>query len=228
MANLRDMEDLKAFSAVRAKDVSRKILKRYANSCKFLFFSLEISMFRNFTASNLGVLTTAKSSVARTIREELLHLYPDFSDFDSILPKKANLQITKGRGELNHVQFLSVDGLILFFKDRDGPWLPTLTAAKKYPALMPIVQVDKGATDFVLRGANVMAPGLVSAGGSLPAGLAKDRPVQIFIEGQSDSAAAVGVLLMSSDEIILTRKGTAITNVHYRDDGLSKLSQAVV
>ena len=156
-------------------------------------------MFKHFTSANLGNQTQAKSSVARTIREELCALYPDF-EMELLVAKKANIQITKGRGEMNHVQFLGVDGLILFFKDRDAPWLPTLPTVTKFPALMPKLQVDKGATDFVLRGANIMAPGLLTAGGSVAEGLAKDRAVQVWIEGQT-SPAAIGTLLMSSDDM---------------------------
>jgi PUA domain protein len=156
-------------------------------------------MFKNFTEANVGTQTQAKSSVARQIRDSLVDLYPGF-DIDLIFPKKANLQITKGKGELNYIKFLGTDGLIMFFQDRDGPWLPTLPTVKKFPALMPKMQVDKGATDFLLRGANIMAPGLTSPGGVVLPGVEKDRAVQIFIEGQNDPSA-IGVMLMSSDEM---------------------------
>ena len=158
--------------------------------------------------------------------EQLQSLYPGFN-FEEVFPKKVVIQITKGRGEWNHISFLGMDGLIMFFQDRDGPWLPTLTTVKKYPTLMPIMQVDVGATDFLLRGAKVMAPGLTSAGGKIFPGLPVGRPVQIYIQGQSEPSA-IGVMLMSSDEVIESKKGLAIDNVHFRDDGLFKLSQSVI
>jgi len=156
-------------------------------------------MFKNFTEANVGTQTQAKSSVARQIRDSLQGLYPGF-DLDLIFPKKVNFQITKGKGELNYIKFLGTDGLIMFFQDRDGPWLPTLTTVKRFPALMPKMQVDTGATDFLLRGANVMAPGLTSPGGIVFPGLEKGRAVQIYIEGQNEPSA-IGVMLMSSDEM---------------------------
>ena len=183
-------------------------------------------MFKNFTTSNVGTQTQAKSSVARAIREDMAALYPEF-DMEELLPKKANIQITKGKGEMNHIQFLGTDGVILFFKERDSPWLPTLATVTKFPSLMPKMQVDKGATDFVLRGANVMAPGLCTPGGVVAPGLAKDRAVQLWIEGL-EGPQAIGTLLMSSDEILETKKGLAITNVHYKDDGLYKIAHSAV
>ena len=161
--------------------------------------SISGKMFKNFTDANVGTQTQAKSSVARQIKDSLQALYPGF-DFEQIFPKKANLQMTKGKGELNYIHFLGTDGLIMFFQDRDGPWLPTLTTVKKFPSLMPKMQVDTGATDFLLRGAKVMAPGLTSPGGMVTPGVEKDRAVQIFIEGQKEPSA-IGVMLMSADEM---------------------------
>lgn len=42
---------------------------------------------------------------------------------------------------------------------------------------MKQVRADKGAIPFVLSGANVMCPGLTSAGGDLPEGLEAGTPV---------------------------------------------------
>jgi hypothetical protein len=45
------------------------------------------------------------------------------------------------------------------------------------PSIMVTVQADKGAIPFLLKGADCMAPGLTSAGGMLPDGLAENTPV---------------------------------------------------
>lgn len=42
------------------------------------------------------------------------------------------------------------------------------------PEFMPRVQVDRGAIKYVLSGANIMIPGLTSAGGYLPDELESD------------------------------------------------------
>jgi PUA domain protein len=68
------------------------------------------------------------------------------------------------------------------------------------PDLMPKVQVDKGAIKFVLNGAEIMCPGLISKGGVLPAGLDKGIAVAVYAEGKRH-ALAIGVMAMSSDEM---------------------------
>ena len=93
-----------------------------------------------------------------------------------------------------HIEILTVNGELLFFRQRDGPFYPTLrllhkckilmptalwlcfefllTVIKKYfpsvdPFILPHQQVDKGAIKFVLSGANIMCPGLTSPGARL-------------------------------------------------------------
>lgn len=88
------------------------------------------------------------------------------------------------------------------------------------PALLPWIQVDRGAIKFLLSGANVMSPGLTSAGGHLPDAsngekpLAKGTPVAIRSQGKQHEVS-VGVLLLGTDEIKTQGKGNAVDNVHY-------------
>ena len=86
--------------------------------------------------------------------------------------------------------------------------------------MLPVVQVDRGAIKFVLKGADIMAPGLTSAGGSLgEVPLAADAYVAIKAEGKNQ-ILAIGRMVMSSDDIKKVNKGTAIMNLHFLNDGL--------
>lgn len=83
-------------------------------------------------------------------------------------------------------------GELLFFRQREGPWMPTLRLLHKCtpqfyshycnnfphshiiidifikdPFFLPLEQVDKGAIRFVLSGANIMCPGLTSKGAKM-------------------------------------------------------------
>jgi PUA domain protein len=89
---------------------------------------------------------------------------------------------------------------------------------------MPKMQVDQGAIKFVLRGANIMAPGLTSAGGCIAEGLEKGAPVQITAEG-CVHACAVGILNMTSEELQAKPTGQAIESHHSLGDGLWKLER---
>ncbi|RLN92458.1 hypothetical protein BBJ28_00002897 [Nothophytophthora sp. Chile5] len=77
----------------------------------------------------------------------------------------------------NHIQLVLHDGEPVFFNQRDGPFMPTLKLLHKVPHVMKHVRADKGAIPFVLSGANVMCPGLTSAGGDMPESLAVGTPV---------------------------------------------------
>ena len=92
------------------------------------------------------------------------------------------------------------------------------------PSMMPKMQVDQGAIKFVLRGANIMAPGLTSAGGKVEPGIEKSAPVQITAEG-CVHACAIGITSMSSTELEAKPTGQAIENVHSLGDGLWKLEK---
>lgn len=90
------------------------------------------------------------------------------------------------------------------------------------PHIMKQVRADKGAIPFVLSGANVMCPGLTSAGGDMPEELPAGTPVvrgvsncrilsamltelnrylqAIMAEGK-ELAMAIGILTLSTEDM---------------------------
>lgn len=119
-----------------------------------------------------------------------------------------------------HVQLLILREIPIFFQQYDGPFIPTLHVLHQYPNILPSVQVDRGAIRFIISGANVMAPGLTSAGGRLPENrLEKGTIVAIDSQGKS-TQVSVGALTMPSDQIAAAGKGIAIDNLHYLGDDL--------
>ena len=64
-----------------------------------------------------------------------------------------------------------------------------------------------------------MAPGLISEGGRLVPGLPVNAPVAVMAEGK-EHAMAIGVTLMSSEQILNERKGEAIQVCEFMNDGL--------
>lgn len=87
------------------------------------------------------------------------------------------------------------------------------------PDILPTVTVDRGAIRFVLKGADIMCPGLTSAGGKITPELQADTPVAILAEGKTH-AVAIGITKLAGNDILTVNKGTAIENVHYLNDGL--------
>ena len=162
----------------------------------FLFSNIKQSKKKRFTLQeNVSGKTQAKQSVCRGIRNSIIEQYPKIeSVIDDIFPKKSVVTLAKCK---DHIQLIIIEGEILFYQIRDGPFYPTLKLLHKYPFIMNRVQVDKGAIRFVLGGANIMCPGLTHpTGGFLPEeNLAVGTPVAIFAEGKQN-AMAIGSLLM--------------------------------
>ena len=69
------------------------------------------------------------------------------------------------------------------------------------------MQIDKGGIRFIMNGADVMCPGLTSAGGMMCDANVGDI-VGIFAEGK-ECAMAVGIMKMSSDQVYVLRCGCA-------------------
>ena len=175
-------------------------------------------MFKKFdekeSVSNVQQL---KSSVQKGIRNKILELHPHIENYvDTILPKKEPLRILKCH---DHIEILiNSVGNLLFFRQRDGPWMPTLRLLHQYPFLLPPLQVDKGAIRFVLSGANIMCPGLTSPGARMTP-VPEKTSVAIMAEGKRH-ALAVGFTKMSTDDITKINKGVGVETCHYLIDGL--------
>ncbi len=109
----------------------------------------------------------------------------------------------------------------LFYRTRDGPYLPTLRLLHQYPDMMPKLRVDTGAIKFVLSGANIMCPGLTSPGATIHDEVEEGAGVAIYAENK-EHALAVGVTALSTSDIRDVNKGVGVETVHYLNDGLWK------
>ncbi|WFD25543.1 translation machinery-associated protein 20 [Malassezia nana] len=189
-----------------------------------------MSLFKKLDPkADLGTPSSLKSSVQRGIRAKLLEQYAttlgadDGALLEKIWPKKE--PITSAKFKREHVQILLLKNMPIFFQQYDGAYLPTLPLLHQYPALLPSIRVDRGAIKFLLSGANVMAPGLTSAGGHLPDPSQGEKPLEkgtaVAIHAQGkEYEVAIGVLLIDTEEIRAQGKGVAVDNVHYLGDDL--------
>lgn len=163
-------------------------------------------------------LTQLKTSAQKAIRAKIIEQFPLIEDYsDEVLPKKEAIRIAKCH---EHVEIVvGPNGDHLFFRQRDGPFFPSLKIVHKCestctiplknhlmyhndtdPFICPLMQVDKGAITFVLAGANVMSPGLTSKGAQMTPGLSIGQIVTIVAE-EKEHALGVGVLKMTPEEM---------------------------
>jgi len=171
-------------------------------------------MFRKY---HVDGTTQLKSSVQRGIRAKISDQYPALDDvLDDLMPKKATMVVGKCE---NKVNVILVDDVPLFFQIRDGVYFPSLRLVHRYPEMMKRLRVDKGAIKFVISGANIMCPGLTSAGATMHDECEEDEPVAIYAEGK-EHALAIGITKMSTAEMRSVNKGVGVDLVHFLRDGL--------
>ncbi|CAH8550887.1 unnamed protein product [Heterobilharzia americana] len=147
---------------------------------------------------DISCVNNAKNTIVKSLRARLTEDYGvEKQIVDQILPKKDVVKHVKCH---EHVDlYADSDGEILFFRQREGPFIPSLKLLHKYPFILPHLQVDRGAIKHVLNGSNIMCP-----------------------EGKKN-ALAVGITLLSTDEILTINKGIGVENIHYLNDGLWRL-----
>jgi PUA domain protein len=174
-------------------------------------------MFKKFSKDDIHTRTNVKSSVAKTLKAKLVKQYPLLEEhIDELIPKKVAVSLYKCEDK---IQLYVVDGNVLFYQQFDD-LIPQLRLVHKYPEAFPRVQVDRGAIKFVLSGANIMCPGLTSAGAKLPdENWPVDKIVTIYAEGK-ENAMAVGKLAMTIDDIKNINKDTGVELYEYLGDGI--------
>ena len=176
-------------------------------------------MFKRFSvAEDVAGSVQLKSSAIRAVKQQVCDLYPSLEPvIDDIVPKKdASVLEVKGKDKTS---FITVDGTPLFYRFRDGPFFPTLRLLHQYPSMMPAVRVDKGAIRFVLKGADIMCPGLTSANADVSVELGEGAPVAVYAEGK-EHALATGLTKMSTADIRRINKDVGVATVHYLGDQL--------
>ena len=155
-----------------------------------------------FTPSeSISGQSQAKSSVQRNLRKAILETLPGLEPhMDELLPKKLPVYVAKCQSP-SHTNLILVNKEPLFIQLRDQHYLPTLRLLHRFPDIMPKVRVDRGAIKFVLKGADVMCPGLTSAGGRLgDVELPTETAVAIQAEGK-EHAVAIGITKMSTRDM---------------------------
>ena len=178
-------------------------------------------LFKKFSLENVSENAATQQREQKRVRNEIEDQYQHCQALlEEIIPKKADITLVRCHDGIMLVVTAAPPQHVLFFQSHGGPWIPHLRILHKYPKLLPRHQCDIGGCRHVLNGATVMVPGLKHAtGGAIAPAVEKGNAVALGIEGKQH-ACAVGVALMSSDEMAQESKGEAMDNMHYIGDGL--------
>lgn len=102
--------------------------------------------------------------------------------------------------------------------ERDGWVFPTLKGLLEHPFPERRVVVDAGAVPFVVNGADIMRPGIVSLSDDIRSG----KPVQV-VEERHGKPLAVGTSLFDSGELRQKTTGKVVKTIHHIGDDLWNL-----
>ncbi len=114
---------------------------------------------------------------------------------------------------IDNFNVILINGKVLLFSI-DGEYFPTVRGVLELELAKYVVIVDAGAVRFVVNGADIMCPGIVSADSDIMKG-----DLVIIKEETHGKPLAIGRALISG-EAMTADSGKAIKSLHYVGDKL--------
>lgn len=146
--------------------------------------------------------------------KKIKEIKKELGNYEDIIPKKANVELLEIE---NLPNIILVNGKALLLQV-DGKTIPTLKAVLELDIQEKYATVDMGAINFVIKGADIMSPGIVDADKSI-----KEDETIIIIEESHYKPLAIGTSLISGEEMVKNNKGKAVKNLHYVGDPIWEL-----
>ena len=134
-------------------------------------------------------------------------------NLDSAALFGKNTKMEEGTLEESTILYF-IDGELTFIK-REDRIFPFLKALLKDLVYLPKVVVDMGAIPHIIKGADIMFPGIVS----FDSGVKIDDLV-VIIDEKHNKPLAIGQSLVNDTEFSREKKGKAVKNLHYVGDKL--------
>jgi len=154
---------------------------------------------------------------ARQIIEMIKEKYPKlFSKIRNQL-KKNNIEIIVT--DLNHKIYL-INNKAIIIEVNGKITMPSINSLQTCNEDLPRIVVDMGAIPYIVNGADVMAPGIVKVDGEFNV-----NDIVSIVDEKHNKAFAIGLTLVTSEELKNMKKGKAIRNIHYVGDKIWKFLQ---
>ena len=114
------------------------------------------------------------------------------------------------------IKYYVWNNLVSFFLYENNV-LPTLKLVLKNNINMPAVYVDRGAIPFVLKGADIMRPGIVKTDEFV------EKSFVIIKDETYSKPIAIGFSKLSSKMLMKEKSGKLVNNIHYVGDSIWKM-----
>ncbi len=131
------------------------------------------------------------------------------ADFEQLLGTKMRIEIN----ETENAEIFFFNGKPLLARS-NGKIFPTLFFQELF-SVFPKIVVDMGAVPYVCKGADVMAPGIVSVNGEF-----EENDIVIVVDERHSKPLAVGLAQLSSENMKTVKGGKIVKNLHYVGDKL--------
>lgn len=130
-------------------------------------------------------------------------------DIEQLFGKKVRVEVN----ETENADLFFFNGKPLLARV-NGVLFPTLLHEELF-SVFPKIVVDMGAVPYVCKGADVMAPGVVSIVGEFEIG-----QVVIIVDERHNKPLAVGLAKFNSEELKTLSGGKIVKSLHYVGDKL--------
>lgn len=138
----------------------------------------------------------------------LKEMEKQLGDFSNIVNPKSKVEIIET--DLDDIILIDGSPMIMMI---DGEPFPTLKGALELEINSKYVVVDMGAVKFVIKGADIMSPGITDADPNIVKG-----DLVVIVDETHRKPLATGRSLISGPEMVENREGKAIKNIHHVGD----------
>ena len=136
-------------------------------------------------------------------KSEIKEFIQKHPEVEGIMTKKSSVVETD--------ESLTLNNKTIYLKIEDN-FIPHLKFLLEKPDLLPQVTVDMGAVKFVIKGADIMRPGITKA---------QDYPANSFVvvvDENNSKPLAVCKSELSSTDLMNASEGKVLKNLHYVGD----------
>ncbi|HHT19340.1 MAG: RNA-binding protein [Euryarchaeota archaeon] len=141
-------------------------------------------------------------------KRKLKEIKANLGHYSFLIPPKSKVEILET--ELPDLILIDDEPLLMIL---NGEPFPTLKGALKRPMEDHVVVVDMGAVKFMANGADVMSPGVVKADINIAEG-----DTVIIVDENHHKPLAMGIAMISGEEMVKNNKGKAVKTLHYIGD----------
>jgi PUA domain protein len=143
-------------------------------------------------------------------KKRLKEIKQELGEYSSIIQDNGKIEML----ETESCDFILVDGEPYVILINNKPF-PTLKASLDNKIKGKEVIVDMGAVKFMANGADVMSPGIVASSDNVQKG-----DVVLIVDEQHKRPLAIGISLISGEDMVSNNKGKAIKTVHHIGDDI--------